>query len=577
MLSPVDQIKSKLTIVELVGEYLKLEKAGVNYRARCPFHNEKTPSFFVSPSRDTFHCFGCSKGGDIFTFVEEIEGVPFREALNLLAARTGVSLKDSSEATTALSRLRKVMEAATIFYIGELAKSKVAKDYLKNRKASAESIEKFRIGVAPESWDSLHKELKKQGFAEEDMVSAGVIIASAKKPGSYYDRFRNRLMFPIMDQGGRVVAFTGRILPGGEEGSGKYVNSPETPLFQKSKVLYGLNLAKQAIREADKALFVEGQFDVVLAHQADVKNVVAASGTAMSADQLKLIRRFTDAIDFVLDGDEAGFAASDKSVRLALSQGFYVGVIAMPEGSDPADMVAEDKEKFTKLITQSEPFIDYAIKTLKARGLNSRKLQSAVRDHLYPYLHSTYNEIERDADIDKVASLLGSTKEAVHADLAKWQKTNSDDPPNKTEVAGDSPPGSSLPSNIAMVAGQIYGLLWWQKGLKEPTLKAKDLEAQMKEILGDKLYKTFESELSVKKDEHQYKAEVQYEHHEALADEKEILLRRLQAELLKYKFEKLMIALKQAELEGDTKKAEDYLKQCQSLSLKLEALKNNEN
>ncbi|MEK7142355.1 MAG: DNA primase, partial [Patescibacteria group bacterium] len=310
-MSTVEQIKSRLSIVDVAQNYIKLQKAGNNYKANCPFHNERTPSFFVSPARESWHCFGCSRGGDMFSFIMEIEGVDFLESLKILADKAGVVIEkiDKKQQNERL-RLFSLLEDAVTFYETELRKNQDVITYLKKRGMKGDLAKSFGIGFAPAGWRNLHDFLKGKKYSETEMEKAGMIVKSTKAQAGYYDRFRSRIMFPIFNASGEIVGFSGRIF--GEDGvdsGGKYINSPQTVLYDKSKVLYGFNKAKDEIRKKDICVVVEGQMDVVMSHQAGIANAVAVSGTALTTDHLKLIKRLTDKIIMAFDKDEAGARA----------------------------------------------------------------------------------------------------------------------------------------------------------------------------------------------------------------------------------------------------------------------------
>ena len=327
----VSKIKDRLSVVDVISGYLKIQKAGANFKARCPFHNEKSPSFFISPERQIWHCFGCQKGGDIFAFVQEMEGVGFPEALRILAARAGVelgefdsALKDSRE------QLYQVCETSTRFFEKQLGNSDIGKrafEYLKERGLKSETMSEFRLGFAPNTWDSLGGYLRSSGFSEKEIVDAGVVLKRNDGNG-IYDRFRSRIIFPIADANGRVVGFTGRIFAESsealakEEGQAKYVNTPQTLIYDKSRILYGLNLSRSEIRKKDRCLLVEGNMDVLMSCQAGVTNVVASSGTALTPTHLAILKRFTNNLDFCFDADSAGIGATTRGIGMALGQDF---------------------------------------------------------------------------------------------------------------------------------------------------------------------------------------------------------------------------------------------------------------
>ncbi|MCK4892060.1 MAG: DNA primase, partial [Candidatus Pacebacteria bacterium] len=311
--SQVDEIKSRLSVEEVISGYLQLQRAGRNWKAKCPFHNEKTPSFTVSPERQMWYCFGCNEGGDIFTFVMKMEGLEFRDALKLLAEKAGVQLEDRSYNDSGeKSKALEILDISRKFY-QECLKIKTGRkafEYLSNRGLSKNIIEKFQLGYAPDSWDLLSKFLKKKGYKESGIFSAGMTVKKDK--GGYYDRFRGRIMFPINNVSGQTIGFSSRVMPGADESHAKYINTPETAIYNKSRVLYGLDKSKVEIRKKDLCIMVEGNMDVIASFQAEIENVAATSGTALTADQLKIIKRYTDNIAFSFDMDSAGIKAAGR-------------------------------------------------------------------------------------------------------------------------------------------------------------------------------------------------------------------------------------------------------------------------
>src|SRR3989344_5601214 len=362
MSDQVQEIKEKLNIVDVISGYLRLHKAGVNYRALCPFHNEKTPSFMVSPSRQNWHCFGCAEGGDIFSFIQKIEAVEFPEVLKMLAEKAGVVLKyGDPKLRSEKDRIYEICEKAAQFFTSSLGQNAVVSKYLGDRGLKNETIGEWRLGYAPDSWNSLLLFLTGRGYREQEIEKAGLILRGQQ----YHDRFRNCLMFPIFDANGRVVAFSGRIMndiiPSKTERaeSGKYVNSPETILFSKSKILYGLDKAKMEIRKNDKVVLVEGQMDTLLPWQDGVKNVVATSGTALTEDHLSILKRLTTNLVLAFDVDEAGSRATKRGVNLANEMGFGVSIVKPFSGKDPADFVKEQPGKFGALVADSRPIMEH--------------------------------------------------------------------------------------------------------------------------------------------------------------------------------------------------------------------------
>jgi len=342
-MTDTQSIKDKLDIVQVIQEYLPLKKSGANWKAPCPFHREKSPSFMVHPEKQIFHCFGCGKGGDIFTFVQEIEGIDFPEALKLLADRAGVKLENNFKTEVNKSQKNRLMEidtrAAYFFhrFLMDMPTAKIARDYLERRGLKKETIERWKIGFIPDQWELLTKYLLKNGFGIDDLVVSGLTIkrdnADVKTGRGFYDRFRGRVMFPIWDVHGNVVGFTGRVLVETENSGGKYVNTPQSPVYDKSRVIYGLDKAKMEIKAKDLVVLVEGQMDVVACHQAGMTNVVAASGTALTLEQIKLLKRYSNNIAMAFDADSAGQNAAKRGIDIALQEGMNIRVIKIPDGA----------------------------------------------------------------------------------------------------------------------------------------------------------------------------------------------------------------------------------------------------
>jgi DNA primase len=371
----IDEIKQRINIVEVVQEYLPLKKAGANWKGLCPFHGEKSPSFMVSEDRMIFHCFGCGEGGDVFTFLMKMEGYDFPEVLKLLADRAGVKLeRRDPRIQHERNLLGEITELSSRFYgkvLEESPQAETARQYLKNRALKPETIRMFGIGFAPDGWETLCNFLAKRGYKEEDIINSGMALRSVNRRG-IYDRFRKRVMFTIRNAHGQVIGFTGRLLPEDEkkpDAGGKYVNTPESALYHKGSVLYGLDLAKQEIKRADLAVLVEGNMDVVSSHQAGIKNAIAASGTALTDDQLKLLGRYTHRLAVAFDADAAGDSAAKKGIVAALRNGFLVKVIAIPPelGKDPDDLVRKDPEFWKQAIANAKDIIVFLVQSAKEK------------------------------------------------------------------------------------------------------------------------------------------------------------------------------------------------------------------
>jgi DNA primase len=429
MTDTVAEIKSRLSIVDIVSPYVKLKRAGKSLQGLCPFHKEKTPSFHVSADRGSWHCFGCGLGGDGFSFIEKIEGVDFKGALKILAEKAGVQIEYSGrspEAASKKDRLRSLMARASQWYATSF-KGSPAEIYAKSRGLTDETIAAWQLGFAPDAWRSLLEALTAEGFTVEEMLAAGLTKEADGKPGTYYDRFRNRLMFPIKDSAGRVVAFTGRILPSNasvkEEGEpAKYLNSPETDLFHKSEILFGMDVAKEAIRTRGFACLVEGQMDVLMSHQAGFKNTVALSGTALSPIHLSLMKRYSENLMLVLDADQAGLRATARSAELALSHGLRVKAARLPSGKDPADLVREDAKEFAKRIKEAKPIVEFFLAELAEKEKDQHRLRRTAEMAVLPLISAIQSPMEREHFVQVMARSLGLSEESIKESLKKTPK-----------------------------------------------------------------------------------------------------------------------------------------------------------
>lgn len=361
MLDVAQQVKEKIDVVDFLSQYLKLTPAGKNFRAVCPFHKEKTPSLMVSPDKQIWHCFGCGNGGDVIKFLMLFENLEFFDALKVLAEKAGMNLDIlGGRDFKTYDVIYKVMEAAKEFYRTNLYKSDEVKDYLKNRGLKGETVKEFELGAALDEPDAISRHLLKKGFSMPDIEKAGLVFKTER--GTYWDRFRGRLMFPLYNHVGKAVGFTGRLLPGRDDSkTGKYVNSPETPIFQKSKILYGFHKTKNDIREVKSAILVEGQMDFLMMWQDGVKNVVATSGTALTPEHLKTLKKLTDDLVLSFDSDEAGQAAAERSIDLASGLDFMVKLLIIedPKLKDPADVVKERPGAIAELLKKAKPAMEY--------------------------------------------------------------------------------------------------------------------------------------------------------------------------------------------------------------------------
>lgn len=359
-MTPIEQIKDKIDIVEFIGSYIPLKPAGKNFKANCPFHSEKTPSFMISPERQTWHCFGaCNEGGDVFKFLMKHENLEFYEALKILAEKAGVELKKISPTDQKqFGVLYDINESAKKFFQSKLERSDRVKQYLQDRGLTSKTIEEFEVGFAAGGFEDLTLDLINLGYDIKDIERSGLNFKSDR--GNYIDRFRNRIMFPIYNHFGKVVGFSGRILPEFDTGEmGKYINSPETLIFNKSRILYGFHKSKNFIHQLNKALLVEGQMDFLMCWQDGIKNVVATSGTALTQDHLTSIKKQTDSIIFSFDNDEAGLKAAERSIDLANSLDFNVKILILKDFKDPAEVVVKNPGLMAKFIEKSQGVMEF--------------------------------------------------------------------------------------------------------------------------------------------------------------------------------------------------------------------------
>jgi DNA primase len=425
MIDPVEQIKERLSIVDVVSSYISLLPAGKNHKANCPFHNEKTPSFHVSPDRGSYYCFGCGAKGDVFTFVQEFEGLDFRGALTVLADRAGVKLeKWTGEKKERLDHLYEIMERATLFFESEYSKSEKAKNYIKNRGLNEKTEKDFRVGFAPDEWRSLLDHLVAAGFDKKGILSVGLI---KEGNGSVYDRFRNRVMFPIFDTSGRVIAFSGRALSEDEK-TAKYLNSPETPLFQKGDILYGLHVAKNTIRKVGFSVIVEGQLDLLLSHQAGFPNTVAASGTALtdktskegSLNHFGIIKRLSNNVILAFDSDAAGLKAMYRAAKICLSLGMEAKTLALPEGEDPADIITKKgKDVWKELLKGADHCIIFLTKYVKEKEPEPRLMAKKIKEKILPLVALLDSKMEQMSFVQNISSITGIPESGIEEDLKR--------------------------------------------------------------------------------------------------------------------------------------------------------------
>jgi DNA primase len=456
----LERIRAASDIVDVIGSYVPLKRAGANFVALCPFHKEKSPSFNVNSHRQIFHCFGCHKGGDVFTFVKEYENITFPEAVKRLADRAKIPLEyeqtPAGQQTRHLKdQLLQIHEQLTQRWQNTLANDaagQIARDYLAQRGVSAEAVKLFRIGYAPDLWDDTVNWAKSKGHELPIVEQAGLIIR--KESGeNYYDRFRGRLMFPICDEQGRVIGFSGRVLSGDEK-TAKYVNSPETPIFTKSKVFFGLDKSKRAVLDAGYAIICEGQLDLIACFMAGVQNIVAPQGTAFTADHARIIKRYVDEVVLCFDSDEAGQNAAVRSLDHLLESGLAVRVAVVPAPHDPDSFIkANGGEAFRKLVESADGFFDYYLNRLCATNDTATdKGWLAVLRGMAEAVHKTGNGVLVDKYAQKTALRLGVSPEAVRAEFKKTSRA-------KTAPAGNEAEPPAVESEALRPSEREFWLL----------------------------------------------------------------------------------------------------------------------
>jgi len=483
-MSVVDEVKQRLDIVDVISSYVSLKKAGRNFKGLCPFHAEKTPSFIVFPDTQTWHCFGaCGTGGDVFSFVMKRENLEFSEALRVLAKRAGVELAPRGPAETAeekrKERLREINAAAAQYFHNLLLQSEEgarAREYLAGREIASETINAFQLGYALDTWEALKSHLVGRGYQGADILAAGLIVE--REGGGYYDRFRGRLIFPIRDLRGHVIGFGGRVL---DDGLPKYLNSPQTPLFDKSSVLYGIDLAKGAIRRENTAVIVEGYMDVLMAHQHGIANVVASMGTALTEAQLRLLKRLTKKFTLALDADAAGDQATLRGLAVAREtldrqivpvptpRGLirYEGrldaeirIITLPEGKDPDDVIREDPDHWNELVQAGLPVVDYYFEALTSDlDLASAKGKSEAVGRLLPIIREITDSTEQTHYIQKLSRLVREDERKLQAKLKGKRE-------RPAQIASQKK-GGPLSSRPGLPEAEKYCLLLF---LREPDL-----------------------------------------------------------------------------------------------------------
>lgn len=453
MSDSVQQVKDRLSIIDVISPYVELVRAGKNFKGKSPFTAEKTPSFYVSPDRGMYYCFSTSQGGDMFSFIQAMEGVDFKESLKILAQKAGVELvAEDPKKKTERERFYSALHDATLYYVDELEKTPAAKEYLEYRGVTKATLQKWQVGFAPgppaHGWRMVKEHLEGKGYTKDELFKVGLIkgVEGGKEP---YDVFRDRIMFPLNDQNGKVSGFSGRILSKDTEAP-KYVNSPETELYKKSDLLFGYDKAKHGIRQFNFSLIVEGQFDVVMAHQAGYSNTVAVSGTALTLHHVQLLERLSDRVVLALDADRAGIAAMKRAAELMLKRGVDVKVAEMPLGKDPADIILKDPAEFKQIVGKSVHVIEFLLHVITREESDERSLKRRARADVLPFLLLLPDRIDQEHFIGVVATGIQSTTDAVRFELERLReeakKTPLENPYKVSEFSklGREPDGARI-------------------------------------------------------------------------------------------------------------------------------------
>lgn len=460
----INQIRDRIDIAEIVGQHVSLTRAGQNLKGLCPFHQEKSPSFTVSPSRQIFHCFGCGAGGNVFTFLTRITGASFPETVRELGRKVGIevqeSIANSGPQAAQTGRIEQLNQAAAAWFQQNLRDDRVgaeAREYLAGRGIQQATIEKFGIGLAPAEWDGLIKSLTRQGFVQADLVSAGLIIARDNGSG-FYDRFRARVMFTITDLRKRAAGFGGRVLG---EGTPKYLNSPDTPLFKKGQTLFALDVAREAVTRTKTVIVVEGYFDAIALHQAGLAHTVATLGTALTSDHIQVLRRFASKVVLLFDPDAAGVRAALRGLDLFVNSGLGVKVVTLPAGEDPDTYVRkEGAESFARLEEQAPSLLDFSLehslKTAEASTIEGR-IRSV--DEVLRILQKSEHPIEREERIRLVAERLGINQQRLIERYPALLRQDGQRPVARTPDAQPTPSYKGAPEERDLVYLLLHGEL----------------------------------------------------------------------------------------------------------------------
>jgi len=604
--SQIEEIKNKLDVVDVVGAYVKLTKTGANYRGVCPFHSEKKPSFFVSPTRQMWKCFGCGAGSSIFDFIMKIEGVEFGDALKILARKAGVELKkENPKLKTERQRLYEICELACLFFEKQLVSGNVgkeAKEYLLKRGITEESIKKWRLGYSPDTWQSLSDFLVGKGYNRNEIIRAGLAVVKEGNRSDSYDRFRGRIIFPVFDLNSQVVGFGARVFKAANEKEvAKYINTPQTLLYDKSNILYGLNNAKLAIRKKGQCVVTEGYTDAILCHQAGFENTVAASGTALTPHHLDILKRYSENLLLAFDMDVAGDSATKRGINLAQEKGFNIKIIETYSGAkDPAEIILENPKNWHKFLDEARSIMDYYFDSaFSAFDNNSAEGKKEISKIILPVIKRIPNKIEQSHWIQKLSQKLDIREEAI---LEELKKVKFDDRAGETGanpfLDNLSPRNASAgqrrklieekiislvlknPDNLNLIEDIQYSFFSdktkiFLQGLKKfvgeqkPELKE---EADFKLIFSDIVSKVnpeagFQTDLKNFLSDFSLRSEVEYE--EDGCEETKLCLFQLKSVNIREKLNKTSEDIKQAEKDKDYQKVNNLIEEFNKLTKEL--------
>ena len=576
--SQLEEIKNKLNVVDVVGGYIKLTKTGANYRGVCPFHSEKKPSFFVSPARQMWKCFGCGAGSSIFDFVMKIEGVEFGDALKILAQKAGVELKrENPQLRTERQRLYEICQLACLFFEKQLVSGNIgksAKEYLLKRGITEESIKKWRIGYSPDTWQGLSDFLVGKGYNRNEIVKAGLAVEKEGNRSDSYDRFRGRIVFPVFDLNSQPVGFGARVFekPGdagqAKAETAKYINTPQTLLYDKSNILYGLNNAKLAVRKKNQCVVTEGYTDAILCHQAGFENTVAASGTALTSQHLNILKRYSDNLLLAFDMDIAGDSATKRGINLAQDRGFNIKIIETYSGAkDPADIILEDPKNWEKFVNEARSIMDYYFDSaFSAFDKNLPEGKKEIGMIVLPAIKRIQNKIEQSHWIQKLAQKLDVKEEVVIEELKKIGEIKKLEDKNIIFAAEEQ---IRLPiSRKKLLENKIVSLIWKAPVnlnlIEEPyySLFCEETKNFIENIKKNKLdeNKDFLDAISLR-------AEVEYE--EDGCEEIKLCLLQLKNINIKEKLNKASKDIKEAEKAQDHQKVNNLIEEFNKLTKEL--------